>query len=1071
MNINDLIASDQKSRIEINSNFKQNIFVEAGAGSGKTTAMVGRIIEALRRGLTTIDRIVAITFTNEGAASLRSKIQTELQRAINEENEGTSKKHLSNALNNLSLSTISTIHSFSLDILKLRPVEAGIDPEMEIESQEIEDAPFEDIWNTFLLELNEKSDKNLKQVIENEGIDLELVKEMSKLKVKFPDLELHSEKVSPLVEEDINRTFIDLSEKILKLKELHQSLVANDLGSNVGKRRNQYLRKVFESYDYATNFSLKENFILKFTGSNEFTVNKLQEVDTLIDTIVDSCNKFKSKYYDYLHSILAPLIIDFQKFHSSYKKLSSKIGFDDILFFCRELLRTNQDVRRYFKSQFSYIFIDETQDTDPLQTEIVFFLSEEINNFASSWREVKLVPGKLFMVGDPKQSIYRFRRADIQMYEEAKQIIIKQNGKLLELTKNFRSSPKILEFVNKHFFGSFINLDIEIKQKIHPEFRPLLPGAVYATEWEFPVAVNPIESEEGAYEEAKRTCSYINSIVGKEKYLTYDEDLKGFRQLKYSDITILFSKVKHIGVYVSALERSGMQTYEVGEKLFFTNEEIRSVIYALNTIDSVNDKISLYGTLKSLFGFSDRELFDHMKKSGNFSLFSSNSDCEVSKALSQIVEWQNEKSSSTPSQIVKKIADSTGIAHIPMQLSSGLQTSAKIFRLIEMLIELEADASLSFSEIIRKLNASMKSGDTRLSSISLSKNAENAVRIMTVHKAKGLESPVVILADSTIEEPKDDGEYCILRESSKIIIPYNKGGFYNLDAKTLLAFEEAKQKSETERLRYVAATRAKDLLMICAKKVKKVYFTKPFLNTLMSNVSGDKPTYDSIPAYPVVTLTDFYEIEDTDTEKEFIDASLLYADAIKRRDEKLEVSIRDLNSLKPFFKNVHDIMKIDTNVYRKGGRVSRGKAFGSMIHKLMELHVKQGNFNLENIIDRLMGEYEVSPKYREDARTVFNKLILNQHVVEAKKSPEKYCEWEFIRKLDDGTFLTGTIDLIYKTVDGSWIILDYKTDDLADENYKKQIEPNYKNQLELYKQSFEESTGFRISHCLLIYPD
>jgi ATP-dependent exoDNAse (exonuclease V) beta subunit len=196
-----------------------------------------------------------------------------------------------------------------------------------------------------------------------------------------------------------------------------------------------------------------------------------------------------------------------------------------------------------------------------------------------------------------------------------------------------------------------------------------------------------------------------------------------------------------------------------------------------------------------------------------------------------------------------------------------------------------------------------------------------------------------------------------------------------------------------------------------------------------------------------------------------------FDEAIKNRDIKLSQFSESKNKLRPMFRSVHDLLEIREEDYWIGGRATRGKAFGSMIHKLMELHLKQGNFNFENTIDRLMDEYEVSPKHREDVKTVYNKLILNQHVVEAKKSPEKYCEWEFIRKLDDGTFLTGTIDLIYKTVDGNWVILDYKTDDLSDYEYRNLIEPYYQKQLDLYKQVFEKLTGFTVLNCQLVYPD
>lgn len=1052
-----MILNDQKNRDLIVSELDKNIFVEAGAGSGKTTAMVSRIVEVMAKGKTTIERIVAITFTNEGAASLRSKIQSELEKNSKSDTRSEEEKErLEAAINKLALAKIGTIHSFCGDLLRERPVEAGLDPDFEIGNEGDSEAILKQIWNSFILDELRNQGEEFLDLLTTEEIDLNKLFELVESSIKYQDIEILSMDCGRPTEGDAKVVFGSIKDPVKRLEGFLPRFDKPKL-SNPDQARKKYILGLVSAMDAIEAGQLNAlSFLLEHQPvESEWSPKQQADISAVDSEIMQRITSFQNLEWTWIHNRLVQIIEAFRVYYNSEKKRTSSLGFDDLLFQTNELLKNNKEVRAYFKKKYDRLFVDEVQDNDPLQTEIMFFLCERDQGAATNWREVDLQPGKLFMVGDPKQSIYRFRRADIQVYEEAKNIIAVQDGLLCELTTNFRSTEPLVNFINSHFARSFGNYTEAIEQQFHPDYIPLDINPEKEIRTRVPLYINITSKEAKTEAEASKTAGFIRMLKADNKF-------------DFKDVLILFRWGTNMSRYARIFEEAGIPFYEVGQKEYFTIQEVRSLVSALEAIDDPTDSISLYSALRSpVFGFSDKELFAAFSGKGGVSLFSDLKDDAPGSpgaALQGLRELFGRKNTLRPSGVLKGILDLTGLTGVLLERRNGEQNVSQVFRLVEMLHEYEQDLSLTFSGVIRQLRNAIESESTRLGTIHITPGSANAVRFMTIHQAKGLQSPVVILADSIKERQNTrDSTHYIVRQDDrgKLILPYKNCGFGGLDPESVIAEDKLKSESEEERLRYVAATRASDVLMICIASESNKAHNEPF----RASIIGD----NGQPAAGIELFDTGIQPDDQSGDEETLGLDAAYAKQKEKQKTNLASISENSERINSFFRNVHAEMDIPQDVYRHPGRRSLGKEFGALVHKLMEYHVTIPGFDPDTVIDRLIDDFEVKPSHKKTALAYCKAFTEDSLIINATDSTEKFCEWEFFTKQPDGTMLTGVIDLVYKNPDGTWTIVDYKTDDVSDPGYRSRIDPMYRQQIEFYKKSFEAVTNNKVGKAEIIY--
>src|SRR5262245_54037769 len=422
-----MTTSDQIARERIRTALDETLIVEAAAGTGKTSELVRRIAAVLRTGRTTVDRIVAVTFTRKAAGELRLRLRLELDGARAATSSPTEIHNLEDALKRLEEAHIGTIHSFCAEILRQRPVEARIPPGFE----ELDEAQAAEVYSRAF-------DAWIQGALED------MPPGLRRILYRLPPVRLNEEK-SPL---DQLRTagsyFIewrdfpapwrrdpfDRDSEIETLSTKVRNLA--EMAATCASTRNELRRTLqciidFEARAQTTDIDYLEGMLLSLSRdlrgvrkgySKTFSVkHSRDEVLAATDRLKAALEEFERKSGADLASLLQAemqgLVSEYQKI----KERSGKLDFADLLIRARDLIREDARVRSFLQNQFTHIFVDEFQDTDPVQAEILTLLSAD-DPSVTDWRVVRPRPGKLFLVGDPKQSIYRFRRADIVFYQD-----------------------------------------------------------------------------------------------------------------------------------------------------------------------------------------------------------------------------------------------------------------------------------------------------------------------------------------------------------------------------------------------------------------------------------------------------------------------------------------------------------------------------------------------------------------------------------------------------------------------------------------------------------------------------
>ena len=385
--------SDQPARDAIVERLDENMVVEAGAGTGKTTSLVERVVALVKTGRASMSGIAAITFTEAAAAELRSRIGETLERVGSHPGrEHVERERCVRAVGDLDQSAIQTLHSFAASLLRERPIEAGLPPGFNVRDPIEAEVAFERKWSEWL-------DATLDD----------------------PEAQ---EALRPALEEGMT---------LRHIREIAVSFNTN--------------------YDLLADASFDSP--LEQSGENEREAALLPVLELL--------RRFALDYAD-------------------ERKAAGEVEFQDLLVLARDLLRDSIPARDHFRERYSHVLIDEVQDTDPLQAELAFFLAEDVPDGVDSsprpndWRRVRPARGKIFIVGDPKQSIYRFRRADIQQVKRMQELVGGSNEKL---TQNFRSQSPVISWVN-HVFRrwmvesdgqpEYIPLDAEPSEASHPRY-------------------------------------------------------------------------------------------------------------------------------------------------------------------------------------------------------------------------------------------------------------------------------------------------------------------------------------------------------------------------------------------------------------------------------------------------------------------------------------------------------------------------------------------------------------------------------------------------------------------------
>lgn len=1065
---------DQEARLKIKQELWKNFIVEAGAGSGKTTSLVDRMVSRLSAGEISIGQMAAITFTRKAACELKERFQTELENSFRDEEDAVKKERLQQSLINLDQCFVGTIHSFCASLLRERPVEAQLDPDFE-ELDSLEEAILQDqAWELYLLDVRLKA-PNLLESLENIGVQI------SELKASFVALNQYSDVT--MVSNEVQKP--DLSKASEGLKLLIDRAKWSIPHVEPERGWDGLQKAILKADRYFRYFDLSKernvvSLLKEFDKTFSVTLNRWNSSDEA-KQYRDEFNSFAEEivkllmqaWREYCHFVLMEFMLPAVKYYEQIRFKKSKLNFQDILLKTRSLLQDNPEVRSYFHRKYPCLLVDEFQDTDPIQAEILFYLAgQDIHE--KEWHKIVPYPGALFVVGDPRQSIYRFRRADIDTYNLVKKLIVEGGGEVLKLTANFRSVEMLGQWINPIFEKVFPNHPTSYQA----EFSPLDTLRSNGKNVEVGVKILDIPADFKRKEEifeadAESIARYIRFALDGNVKLAYpgDQSKEIVRTPEANDFMILLRFKDGAAIYARALERYGIPFNITGGSSLGDSIELQELHKLLRLLANPDDQVLTIGVLRGLFfGLSDDALYQIKKAGGYFNCFSKvpqnlNEDLtnQFGFAQSKLREYLHWVRIMMPSVAIAKIMTDLGLIPFVLGVSRSKSRTSYFFQVLELLRQAEVTGKTRFDQIVHEFTIILSSSIE--DELNINAAEENAVRLMNLHKSKGLEAPVVFLAQPW-KEVTQQADIHIRRQGGEAVgyYAFNRKHNYQTDCFAQPVgwsdYEDEELqylREEERRLVYVAGTRSKNVLIISRSLKDKDLKKNPW--ALLLEGSSDVSSL----VVPEIKLS--------------VSAQSQLAKKIKA--EELQILRKKTSewikkqSLPSYMTDSPTNLKEYSlpEIRRESGG---GPDWGIVIHKVFEKLV-DGTKDLDFEAKFALEENgQPAERLKEVIKTVesFKQTNLWNRITNAM---EKYTEVPFsmqvmpnnplytsfikVEKTNVPTILSGVIDLAFKDRDGSWVIVDYKTDRVQTDDDLNAMLEYYSSQVKIYCGVWKQLIG------------
>jgi ATP-dependent exoDNAse (exonuclease V) beta subunit len=826
---------DAVERGKIRSDLSASLVVEAAAGTGKTTELVERIVAVVERGLGKLSSIIAVTFTEKAAGEMKLRIRTELDRALSTRVRGERERaRLTTAVFELEAAKVGTIHALCADLLRAHPVEAGIDPAFQVADVERSRILLQRAFDAFMAERITEPPEGIRRVLSRAALHGGRADPRGALFDAASRLVETRDFDTPFRRDALDRRALlgNVMGQLEALAALAQcSRDTRDPLQRALSLLARRLRAVRGSSDDVQEAGLRdlvrERDIWERHGrGRSFGDQPRNEVVARLSAVRADLERAVTRLGADLAACLSRELVPVVTAYELQKAQHGVLDFFDLLLRTRNLLRDVAEVRRELQQRTSHLFVDEFQDTDPVQAEILLLLSADTPHESEPFR-VRPLPGKLFVVGDPKQSIYRFRRADVTLYERVKRHLVQHGAEVVQLSTSFRSLPGIQSVVNAAFEPLMAG-DVERGQAAYVRLAP----------WRAPRADQPaviaLPAPKPYGPSGRVTKKAINeslpdAVAAFLDWLLRSSSLRVLEAgsdvpVSARHVCLLFRRFRGYEGdvtrdYVRALEARRIPHVLSGGRAFYGREEVMALRAALKAIEWPDDALSVYATLRGPFvAFNDAALLDFKTRLGHLSPFRacaeaelSDSQREIAQVLALLLRLHRARNrvpvSSTLANFLAELRAHAGIAVWP----TGEQSLGNVFKLLSLARSYERkQTASSFRGFIAWLEQNAESSGT--ADASVVEESSDGVRIMTVHAAKGLEFPVVVLCDPTA--PKSS-EY-----ASRFVDPERK-----LWAQPLCEAEPAELTEQRERVRehdeaelgrlsYVAVTRARELLVV-----------------------------------------------------------------------------------------------------------------------------------------------------------------------------------------------------------------------------------------------------------------
>jgi ATP-dependent helicase/nuclease subunit A len=823
------VPPDQAARERIQGDLLTNLLVEAGAGSGKTHSMVGRMVELIRTGTATVDQVAAVTFTRKAAGELRERFQVRLEATFGAATDAAERERLQRALTELDRCFIGTIHSFCGRLLRERPLDAGVSPDFQEVSGPEEDRLRAESWTRLLERLAARDSRLLKRLgavglrpSQLTGVFRELSGNPDVRYLAAPAplppadaVERWTHRLGALLDEtlalmpgDEPAAGWDSLQKLART--LRRSRFFPGWGSTP-----VFLDALATAVDEAGAIRRARAERKHRVTFNRWAAPKavMEDLEESWEALAggSSAHALVLQWRAHRYRIVLRFARAAAGFYARERLHSGHLTFQDLLLLTARLLRESAVARSELGLRYRFLLVDEFQDTDPLQAEVLFLLAAEEGSGAE-WTRAVPRPGALFVVGDPKQSIYRFRRADISIYNQVK-ARFQTFGAVLPLVTNFRSTPPIERLVERVFHA--------------PAILPAEPTAHQAAF--APLRVKPCDAERAA-RAGVRWYGFDTPGGGMfSGRRVFEPDAANVAswiageieagRREPGDFMVLTRTKKCLREYAAALEARGIAVQATGAGVGM-EAELHDLVLLLKALLDPADGVCTVAVLEGLFyGQSHAELFEHLRLGGRFDLTRTDhpASSPVAPALAQLHRFWRTARRLPADAAVSAIAAELGILPHAAAGELGATRAGALLYALDALRTAGLRGECSLAAAVEVLEMALEQEvDTPLIP-----GRTDVVRLMNLHKSKGLEAPVVILA-----YPVAEREHPAVRHVSRgvdgTVVGYlcvedaaGRGVLARpLDWEVHAEAEAVFAEAEDVRLLYVAVTRAADELVV-----------------------------------------------------------------------------------------------------------------------------------------------------------------------------------------------------------------------------------------------------------------
>ncbi|HLX36192.1 MAG TPA: UvrD-helicase domain-containing protein [Candidatus Binataceae bacterium] len=842
-----MTPADQRVRDRIRRDLDTTLIIEAAAGTGKTTELVNRIIAVIASGRARLREIVAVTFTEKAAGELKLRLREEIDRAFREAAgfSPAEQEHLRLALEDLEEARIGTIHSFCADLLRERPVEARVDPAFEVAPEDVATNLFESAFERWFEEALKAPGPGMRRLLRRRDAIVgegprPIARAAANSLREWRDFDAAWERVPFDRDREIDHIVDDI-EKLARIAAdghpddwLRRSLeeisrpVAEATRLETSRRDRDY-----DALEHVLSGVVRNQNKFNWGKRGEmFGERPRPEVLALRDALHTRLLEFRVACGKDLAPLLREEMRPVIAYYEALKHRAGVLDFLDLLLVARDLVRDNADVRVDLQRRFTHIFIDEFQDTDPLQAEILLLLSAD-DPAEANWENVRPTPGKLFIVGDPKQSIYRFRRADVALYQGLKTRLTARGAALEHLTVSFRATAELQDMVN-----AAIAPLMPSESETQPAYVPLQKFRAGVDSQPAVVAL-PVPapySDDGRFIRQWKiddslpdaTGAYVDWLIHHSGWTVTEREAPEKRvPIEPRHVCILFRRLNSFGTdvtrpYIRALEARHIPHVLVKGGSFNEREEVEAIRNLLGAIERPDDELVVFAALRGpVLALSDAALLEYRENQGSLHPFRKLKDgaspvtdevAQVAHALELLRDLHRGRNRRPIADTIGRVLTETR-AHAGFAIwPTGEQALANVMRLMDMARRYEArGGATSFRGFVDELEERAERDEA--SEVPVVEDGTEGVRIMTVHRAKGLEFPVVILADLTCKETRDPSRHV---NPTKKLCAQRIAGYAPVELLDNSADEERRDREEAIRVLYVAATRARDLLVVPA---------------------------------------------------------------------------------------------------------------------------------------------------------------------------------------------------------------------------------------------------------------